>query len=388
MGEPILFFTNCKGVPNGVDISIDTLCNGLREIGWEEESIQIVAPNYWNKPGQPHILSAPSLPNLLKPEYPASLPYTRRFQAKLRNLPAAIAHAHHPFALGNVAINEAQRRGIPLVFTYHTRYTEYAHYVPLPGSHRLIRWLVRRFLRHCDHVIAPSQVAAADVSEYGIPVPVSVIPTGIPLPKTGDIDQRAQAEIRTKWQLPVGATLYLSVGRLAPEKNLEMVIRAFAEALPSLGQAKLIMVGPGNQAPYHRLCEQLGISRQVCFTGPIPYAELPAIYAQADVFLLASRTETQGLVTGEARASGCPSVATDEGAAGELIEHGVDGLVVPGTIGAFAHSMIQLGNNRRLLVQMKHHCRERASRFTPQVMAQRIWREVYYPAIERKQRLR
>ena len=120
-------------------------------------------------PDAPRVVRYPSLPAATYPEFALAVPYSRRIARLVRRLEVDVLHAHHPFLLGPAAARLARRLGRPLVFTYHTRYEKYAHYVPL--SRRLVEraavWLSTRFADRCDMVIAPSALHPRRVAGAG-----------------------------------------------------------------------------------------------------------------------------------------------------------------------------------------------------------------------------
>jgi len=129
-----LFTNNYLPFCGGVTISVETLRRGLERRGHE---VWLFAPRF---PGYtddtPRVIRVPSVPAATYPEFALAIPWGPRLARRVRALGLDVFHAHHPFLLGPAARRFARRAGRPLVFTYHTRYEKYAHYVPLPPRGR------------------------------------------------------------------------------------------------------------------------------------------------------------------------------------------------------------------------------------------------------------
>jgi glycosyltransferase involved in cell wall biosynthesis len=221
----------------------------------------------------------------------------------------------------------ARRLGAPLVFTYHTRYEKYAHYVPAPE--RLVAALaVRlacRFADRADLVIAPSAGVAETLRTRGVRARVAVVPTGVPLDRFRPDDTGAA---RQALGLASAALVCLYVGRLDREKSVERVIEAFGLIASALPEARLLLVGQGSHA--EALGRQVAASPardRIRLVGGVAREALPPYYRAADLFLFASETETQGLVLAEAHACGLAAVAVRASGVEEVVEDGVTGLL-------------------------------------------------------------
>jgi glycosyltransferase involved in cell wall biosynthesis len=163
------------------------------------------------------------------------------------------------------------------------------------------------------------------------------------------------------------------VGRIAREKNPELVMCAFSLVADEHRDARLLVVGGG---PYLDECRErarhLRNGERIVFAGPIPHEELTPIYATADLFVFGSSTETQGLVIAEARAAGTPAVVVTGGGASETVRNGEDGLVVQPELGEFAEAIRFLLGDSERLKRFAAACRRNAAEFTPGAMTERI----------------
>ncbi|HEU5322686.1 MAG TPA: glycosyltransferase, partial [Methylomirabilota bacterium] len=170
-----LFTNNYLPFHGGVTISVETLRAGLEARGHEA---WVFAPRFPGAAdGLPRVIRYPSIPAATYPQFPLAVPYAPRIARAVAALDVEVFHAHHPFLLGPAAARLARRHRRPLVFTYHTRYEKYAHYVPLPE--RLVAALaVRlscRFAASTDLVVAPSASIAAMLAARGVRTPLVVV---------------------------------------------------------------------------------------------------------------------------------------------------------------------------------------------------------------------
>ena len=335
-----LFTNNYVPFCGGVTISVETLRRGLEGRGHEAWVFAPRFPGVVNDP--PRVLRYPSIPAATYPEFPLAIPFARRLAARVRALDVDVFHAHHPFLLGPAAGRLARRLARPLVFTYHTRYDKYAHYVPLSRAvvERAAVALSVRFARRADAVIAPSAQVRDELRRDGVRAPIAVIPTGV------DLDRfrpgPAQAA-RHALGLPLEDPVLLYVGRLDREKSVDRVLRAFDHVVGTLARARLLLVGPGKEAANLRaLAARLPCAARVSFVGPRAHDALPAWYQAADLFLFASETETQGLVLAEAAACGLPAVAVSAPGCDEVVRDGVTGVLTKGEPTALAEAAIGL----------------------------------------------
>jgi 1,2-diacylglycerol 3-alpha-glucosyltransferase len=302
----VAFFTECyRPIINGVVASIDALRAGLFDAG---VSVTIVAPHF------PHehdaggaIVRLPSLPLPTSTGYRLCVPHlSRATRTHLRA--AALVHVHSPFVSGWLGAKFARRSNIPLVFTYHTRIDEYAHYAPFDPriARATLTALTRTFANRADAVIVPTAAMQQRLREIGVRVPIVVIPSSIDVARFAG-GRRSNAS-RALLGANDDARIVLAVSRIAKEKHLELAI----DALARMGDARLAIVGDGpERAALSARARALGVGDRLHFTGSLDPAMLPDAYAASDAFVFPSPTETQGLVLAEALAAGLPIVAAD-----------------------------------------------------------------------------
>jgi glycosyltransferase involved in cell wall biosynthesis len=335
-----LFTNNYLPFCGGVTISVETLRQGLEAAGHD---VWVFAPRFPAAPPDgDRIVRYPSVPAATYPEFALAIPYSPRIAALVHGLDLHLIHAHHPFLLGPVARRLARRLGVPLVFTYHTRYEKYAHYVPL--SRRMVEaaavHLSTRFANQCDTLIAPSGLIRNELRARGVRTPIAVVPTGV------DVDQFRpgdRARARYTLGLPGAGLLLLYVGRLDREKSVDRVLLAFDRVAGTVPGVRLALVGQGTEATRLRgLARSLGAAPRIMFLGARPHATLAACYRAADAFIFASETETQGLVLAEAAACGIPAVAVSAPGCDEVVRDGETGLLTKGDPTTLAEAVISL----------------------------------------------
>lgn len=366
-----LFTNNYRPLANGLATSVETFAEAFRRAG---HRVTVVAPRYKGLPdAEPEILR---VPGFRAPTHHAYILPISRWPGVTRAVAALdldIFHAQHPFLLGAAAGRWARRLGRPLVFSYHTHYGRYAHYVPGP-SRLVARLAVSRalaFASRADLVIAPTTAVARELRARGLHAPLEVIPTGVTLPPVlAETDRQGSVRALGLCQ---GSPLCLSVGRLAREKNQAFLLSAFASILTHLPTARLVLVGEGDdRLRLERLVRDLGLARKVDFTGAVPHELVGAYYHAADLFLFPSTSETQGLVILEALASGLPVVAVESDAAGELLRNGEGGTIAPEDPAAFADRVVTLWEQSERRQAMGRGGRRVAAGYAPDALAARM----------------
>jgi 1,2-diacylglycerol 3-alpha-glucosyltransferase len=335
-----LFTNNYLPFRGGVTTAVETLREGLAALG---HSVWVFAPGPPHPADDPAVVNRyPAIPAPTYPGFSVALPVSPRLARRARGLALDLVHAQHPFLLGPAARRLAHRAGLPLVFTYHTRYEKYAHYVPLPE--RLVAALaVRlsgRFAASADLVVAPSAHIADTLRARGVSSPVAVIPTGVPLARFSPGD-RGAARRDLGW--PDGTPICLYVGRLDREKSVARVVGAFEIIAGALPEAWLVLVGQGShEAALRDRAAASPVHERIHFLGGRPRNALPRLYRAADLFLFASETETQGLVLAEAHACGLPAVAVRASGVEEVVRDGETGLLTKADAGDLAEAAIAL----------------------------------------------
>ena len=335
-----LFTNNYLPFRGGVTTAVETLRHGLDAAGHDT---WIFAPGAVAPVADPpNVFRYPSVPAPTYPGFSLPLPWSRRLRAVAVGLGLDVVHAHHPFLLGITARRLARRTRRPLVFTYHTRYEKYAHYVPLPE--RLVAGLAIRlacrFADTADLVVAPSEHMAATLASRGVRAPVAVVPTGVPLDVFSPGDREGA---RRTLGLPAGDPICLYVGRLDREKSVDRVIDSVAAIASAVSGSRLVLVGQGtHEAALRARAAASPAAGRIHFAGGMSREALAPFYRAADLFVFASETETQGLVLAEAHASGLPAAAVRASGVDEVVRDGETGILTKAETGELADAAIGL----------------------------------------------
>ena len=297
---------------NGVSTSIETFRQILGAQGIE---VRLVAPRYGDEPDTPGIVRVAGRP----------VPGDREdrligWRAMHRSVLAAaqdcdLIHIQTPFIAHYAGLKAARQLDLPVIATYHTLFEEYLqHYarlVPASWLRGQARALSRRQCNALDAVIVPSTAMRQRLAFYGVTAAMHVLPTGIPLAQFAGGHGQA---FRYKHGILSTRPLALFVGRVAHEKNIGFLLEALLHAREMRPDILLVIAGEGPAtADLKAQVKALRLQDSVQFIGYLDRAqELPDCYAAADVFVFASRTETQGLVLLEAMAAGLPVIALSE----------------------------------------------------------------------------
>lgn len=376
-------FTNTYfPVVSGVVRSVSTFRQALSQLGHNVFIFAQQSHDYEDT--EPFIFRYPALDLPLMSGFPLTIPISPFNDKLLPLLGLDVIHSHHPFLLGQTAAHKASELDLPLVFTYHTRYQEYSHYVSLNQEfikEAISRWL-GEYMHHCHHIVVPSESIKTILSEeYGVSEQVTAIPTGIDLEPYQQADGQAVRQARG-W---AGDTVLISVGRLAKEKNWHMLLEAVARAIGKREHTRLVVIGDGEERQaLEDHATDLNIADKVEFIGIIPFADIPGYLKAADLFCFASLTETQGLVTMEAMAAGLPVVAVDASGTRDVVEDGAQGFLTLNDPEALARAIEHMVRDKALRERCRASAWEKAQTFEMKHQAEKLV-EVYHQAIADKQ---
>ena len=367
-------FSECyTPVANGVVTSIVTLRETLRAWG---HTVYVFAPGA-PRPDDVDVFRLPELPF---PRHPFHLarPFPH-LPVDFASLDIDVIHCQHPFTIGRLGAETAKRHGLPLVYTAHSLYDQMAassksRFVRKVGQ-PAVRGFVRRFCARADAVIVPSRNTRDALIADGVHAAFSVIPTGVPCLRAAP---EGRTRVRQRLDLPDNAPLLLYLGRLGPEKRVDMLLRMVVALrdrdLPApLNGFRLAIVGDGQcRNLLEELAAELSVQDRVVFTGTQPHADIADWYAAADVFTLASPAETQGLVLIEAMQMNVPCVAVNQGGPIEIIADGQTGRLVEFDAYALADAVEDLLRAPALRQGYAIHARKTAQLYTPEAMAQGV----------------
>jgi 1,2-diacylglycerol 3-alpha-glucosyltransferase len=328
---------------NGVSTAIQTYQQALRTHGVE---VSLVAPDYGTASPESWISRVPARPVPRDPE-----DRLVRWGAMHDAVEAAVErgadliHIQTPFVAHYAGCSAARRYGLPVIATYHTLFEEYLkHYAPLVPS-AWLRGLARSFSRRqcnaLDAVIVPSKAIEARLTSYGVKTPRHILPTGVSVAAPAS---DGRASFRARFGIDAARPVALFVGRVAHEKNIDFLLDAVDLARESRPDILLVIAGEGPALTHlHKVVADRHLENNVLFIGYLDrHSELPNCYAAADVFVFASRTETQGLVLLEAMACGLPVLALAEMGTIDILGAGRGAVVPEDNAYAFSLKLLEL----------------------------------------------
>ncbi|MFW5813018.1 MAG: glycosyltransferase [Fibrobacterota bacterium] len=353
----------------GVERSVETYTEEYRKRG---HRAIIVAPFYENCPDREvDVIRVPAIQHFNGTDFSVQLPVPGVLNSALKDFTPHIIHSHHPYLLGDSALRLAASYKIPIVFTFHTFYERYTHYVPgdSPALKRFVTSLATGYANLCDLVIAPSRAVGAELVKRGVYAPVEVLPTGIPVERFAGGDRQ---KMRRKLGIHSDAFVVGFVSRLAPEKNVSFLAQAIGEFLVDHPRTHFLMAGDGPSRD--EICSRFqgeSYRGRFHFLGTLQGQDLVDVYRAMDVFAFASSTETQGLVLTEALASGVPVVSLDVPVVCEVVRDGYNGFVAEDGA-AFKRALLRVMKGGPLLrAQLRKHAVESARDYDRGSCAQR-----------------
>lgn len=333
----------------GLVSSLNALLPGLEEAG---HTVMLIVPQFVKEHNDPSFVRR--IPAFIRFSYynnPCSL-FLRpsaHIDTLVKQFKPDIIHVHHPFLLGFIGGKIARRYNIPCVFTYHTMYDQYAHYVPLPKMLTVpcIKYSVLGFCQNVvQTIIAPSVGIRQWLENHAVKTPIFVVPS----PIQDHFFQNKKNLCDDRFRL-------LYVGRFTPEKNVQALI----DLCYNLDSTKfhLTLVGFGIDEDFLRR-RSMGLSEgMISFVIRPTLEQLLKIYRESDLFLFPSKTDTQGIVLAEAMAAGLPIIAFDGPGQRDAIVMAENGFIVENLID-MKNTIELLCENRSLLAQYSSKARERA----------------------------
>lgn len=317
---------------NGVATSVHTLAGALRKRG---HRVYIFTPKDPHTPQvqkDEDVIAMPSLPFILLRNYRMGLVYSPRALNQISHLHLDIVHTQTEFPLGIFGKLLSSVKRLPMVHTYHTMYEDYVHYI---GKGYIVtptmaKEFSKLFCNSATTVVAPTEKAKHFLEKYGVTKPIEVIPTGIDtslFSKNNFLPEDTLA-LKTSLGLCEDTPVILSVGRVAKEKSIDVILRALPKLFEKIPQARMVIVGDGpEKTNLENLAKQLDIAHKVLFIGAKPWSEIGKYYQIGTVFCSASVSETQGLTFAEAMAGGIPVVAKKDESIQNIIENNKTGLL-------------------------------------------------------------
>lgn len=375
---------------NGVSSSVFTLKCELEKNGHQ---VFIITTNPENNYIEFYdgVLRLPGL--LLKKLYGYRLSwvYSGRAMKYIKKMNLDIIHSHSEYGIGIFGKISASKLNVPLVYTYHTMYEDYTHYITKGHfdffATRLVYRLSKYYGSTCTELISPSLKTKEALRRYGVEKFINVIPTGIDLNKFEPNHSTKEAILAKRKELNIDEDtfVFIFLGRIAPEKNVGLILQGFQKLLRrAKRKVLLLIVGDGPAKMELELqAANLQIADKVIFTGKVMLDKVPIYYHIADVFACASVSETQGLTYIEAMASGLPVLACYDKNLDEILANGKTGYYFssPETFTDRAVDILEFSQEKKQ--EMKDFCLKQAEKFSSDTFYQQIM-EVYQRALRAK----
>lgn len=307
-------------------------------------------------PNSENVYNFPSLNLPLYPECKIALPYYPRIREILDEFKPDLLHLVTEFSMGLCGLKYAQEHSLPVVASYTTNFSQYMAYYKLGFLENLTWRYLRWFHNQCHLNYCPSQTVKDELEKEGFRN-ITIWGRGI----DANLFSPAKKSDILKKIAPDKSLFYLYVGRLAPEKNLDVLFDAWRIVSKGLPEAQLVITGDGPIA--EELKRRYG--EGVIFTGYRHGEELAQVYASGDVFVFPSTTETFGNVVLEAMAAGLPVVAAAAGGVKNLLVDGDNGIACgPRNHYEMAVAMLSLAQNNELRAKMSFQARQFALKQT------------------------
>ena len=330
---------------NGVALTVHSLATGLAARGHQVDLIRPRQPQpHQDEPG----IDVLSVRGGALPRYPGlrfGLPAGRTLRQHWRQQRPDAIYVATEGPLGWSAVRTASRLGIPVSSGFHTRFDSYADHYGLGLLTPLVRGYLRRFHQRGAATLVPTDALARELQAMSIcnaRLLRRAVDTQLFHPNQRDDN------LRDAWGVDTATPVVLYVGRIAPEKNLELAVQAFRAIQQRIPKARYVWVGDG---PARAALE--AANPDFIFAGMQRDEALARHYASADLFPFPSLSETFGNVILEALAAGLPVVAYAEGAAREHLIDGVNGYCIEsGNAPAFIDAATRLASNPALIRHM------------------------------------
>lgn len=345
---------------NGVVSSVVTLQKGLEAAGHE---VYIITgqKNSLHATREGNVLRMPGLELKRLYGYTLSTPYHSTVKAEVEKLHLDIIHVQQEFTVGMFGRMLAHSLHIPIVYTYHTMYEDYTHYVnifDLSGVEKASKMAIYSLSRHlCNTVsgiIAPSEKTKEKLIGYGVTRPIYVIPTGLNLDqfKKENVSIEQQQEVKERYHISEETKLITYLGRIANEKSIDFIVEGAAYIKNE--NCKIMIVGGGpSLEDLKKQAHRLGLDERIIFTGAVVREEVPVYYQISDAFVSASTSETQGMTFIEALASGLCIFARKD----EVLDH----LVIENETGFYFETPEQFGEKVDAYLAMEESVHQKMS---------------------------
>lgn len=374
---------------NGVATSTHILKNELKKHGHHVLVVTTMLPHdsdYEDEDG--YVLRLPGLDLKKLYGYRASNIYSFKGMKELKDFEPDVIHIQTEFGIGIFGKIAGEILNVPVCYTYHTMWADYSHYIA-PGNIKAVDSAAKKIIEKiskiygdsCSELIVPSQKTADALREYGITNSINVVGTGLQLEQFSlqNKNETIMNQIIEDYQLQ-DKFVVTFLGRIAPEKSVDLLIESMQEIVKDNPQVRLMIVGGGPQLDeLKQLTRDLSLTDYVSFTGPKEAELVPSYYHVSNLFVSASITETQGLTFIEAMASGVPVLAR--------YDKNLEGVIIDSRNGYFFKDKADfidkvVSLSRQDLSLLIQNALEDAKQFSSEVFYQKIM-NVYQKALSK-----
>lgn len=377
---------------NGVSTSVYMLKKALERKGHQVFVVTINNESLHYKFDEDDtVIRIPGLPIGIY-DYRLSFIYPIRAMNIIRKWKLDVIHSHTEFGVGTFARIISRQFNIPLVHTYHTMYEDYTHYITRgyfeKSSKKIVEYLT---LFYCDktanELIVPTKKTYDLFKEkYEVDKNIYIIPTGIEIDRffIENVDNSNVEKIKKKLNIDFSSFNIVFVGRLAKEKNVDLLLSAHKNIIKEKKDINLIIIGDGpDMDEYKETSKKLGIEKNVIFVGKVPWEDIPAYYRVADVFATASKSETQGLTVIEAMAASVAPICIDDESFRNTVIDGLNGRIFE-TQDEYEKIALELYKDKKQLDQLQRQARLNAEVHSSKYYAESVL-DVYKHVIDNKQ---
>jgi len=376
-----------------IDGVVTSTINLVKNLADRGHKIYIIAPSF-NKKFEEfkhknvRVKRVYSIPAFFYSGYRFTYPFSFEILKYLKKEKIECIHFQTPVALGLQAILLSKVLDLPLVGTFHTLFT-HPHYrkhmkIDYKPIEKMAWTYARMFYNKCNLITCPSQETKKELLKHGFKRPIKVISNGIDLKM---FKNSKYASVKKKYNK--NGKLLLFVGRIAHEKNLNLLIDSFNAVLKKLPKTKLLIVGDGPQMKeLKEKIKSLDINDKVILAGKIDHKDLvkSSIFKACDLFVTASTTETQGITLLEAQANGLVCIGINKGGVKDLIKSGVNGYLVKEDKKDFAKKIIRVLSDDKLMKKMKKNTLEKVREHEISIIG-RLWEKEYSKLIKSSSKL-
>jgi len=367
-----IFTNNYLPNPYGVTGSIESFRKELESSGHE---VFIFAPRWKDfQDTNQHVFRYPSIDITLKFRFPLPIPFSPKMDKIISELDLDIIHSQHPNLLGTAAKKWAKRKKIPLVFTWHTLYDQYTNFVPILPKKFTANWIISQAVKYanqCAQVIAPSESAKGIIQKWGVQKDIQALSTGV---DEGIFAGAQRQLLRGKYGVQEDEVLVLLVSRLTEEKNIAFLFEAVTEAIQGKEKVKFLIAGGGYLLEeLQGKIKKLNLEEKIFLAGEVKKEEVKNYYAASDIFVYASKSETQGMIISEAMYAGLPVVAVEATGVKDTVEHGINGFLVFEDKKEFQNALEKLIVDKELRQKFSDQGKRMAKeKYTAKVCAQNL----------------